>query len=196
MAPSPSIFARRCLLRASLLSLLLVLVSVATSKAGELSRNNLRRRSPIHKSNTSTAGGVAAGNNNDGIGSSAGQATSIQEMCNLCHSLANEAPYPLPELENRTVTMNGRWGTPEELGSTCLEVWNHVLDFGTGGGGTGDGEYHYDMATCRMMGREYAPQCCNSRADLPMLLSSDPAARPLLPPNHGGSRNMVLRHRK
>lgn len=59
-----------------------------------------------------------------------------------------------------------------------------MLDYGTGGGGGDGDEYRYDMATCRLMAREYAPQCCNKQADLPML------SEPSQPDNRGSRRNL------
>lgn len=78
-------------------------------------------------------------------------------LCNLCHSLENEYPYPPPTAESRIVRFSKaedeEFGMPWSRGSTCLEVWNKVLDFAN--------PNIKDETSCRSMAKAYASQCCN-----------------------------------
>lgn len=82
-------------------------------------------------------------------------------LCNLCHSLQNDYPYPPPVAENRSVRLGTaeieEFGSPFEMGTTCLNVWNNVLDFAN--------PNIVDDDSCRRLASIYAPQCCN---ELPM----------------------------
>ena len=78
-------------------------------------------------------------------------------LCNLCHSLQNDHPYPPPDAEDRIVrftkSQNEKFGSPFDRGVTCLEVWNNVLDFAN--------PNIKDETSCRDMAQAYASQCCN-----------------------------------
>ena len=78
-------------------------------------------------------------------------------LCNLCHSLQNDYPYPPPAAEDKIVrftqSQDEQFGLPWDRGSTCLEVWDTVLDFAN--------PNIIDESSCRSMAAAYAPQCCN-----------------------------------
>ena len=78
-------------------------------------------------------------------------------LCNLCHSLQNELPYPPPDAEPKVVRFtqlqDEQFGLPWDRGITCLEVWNIVLDFAN--------PNVHDETSCRSMAAAYAPQCCH-----------------------------------
>jgi len=78
-------------------------------------------------------------------------------LCNLCHSLQNDHPFPPPSAQEVVVRFskseNEQFGLPWDRGITCLEVWDIVLDFAN--------PNVYDQASCRAMAAAYAPQCCN-----------------------------------
>lgn len=78
-------------------------------------------------------------------------------LCNLCHSLNNDHPYPPPSAEDFIVRFTQSqtevFGFPWERGSTCIEVWDTVLDYANA--------KIIDESSCRRMAAAYAPQCCN-----------------------------------
>lgn len=78
-------------------------------------------------------------------------------LCNLCHSLNNDHPYPPPSAEDFIVrftqSQTEEFGFPWERGSTCIEVWDTVLDYANA--------KIIDESSCRRMAAAYAPQCCN-----------------------------------
>lgn len=78
-------------------------------------------------------------------------------LCNLCHSLNNDHPYPPPSAEDFIVrftqSQTEEFGFPWERGSTCIEVWDTVLDYANAN--------IIDESSCRRMAAAYAPQCCN-----------------------------------
>lgn len=82
-------------------------------------------------------------------------------LCNLCHSLQNEFPYPPPDAEPKVVRFtqlqNEQFGLPWDRGVTCLDVWNIVLDYAN--------PNVQDEASCRSMAAAYAPQCCHHITD-------------------------------
>jgi len=82
-------------------------------------------------------------------------------LCNLCHSLQNEFPYPPPDAEPKVVRFtqlqNEQFGLPWDRGVTCLEVWNIVLDYAN--------PNVHDETSCRSMAAAYAPQCCHHITD-------------------------------
>ena len=82
-------------------------------------------------------------------------------LCNLCHSLQNDHPFPPPSAEAIVVrfnkTENEKYGLPWDRGVTCIEVWNTVLDYANSN--------VYDEQSCRSMAAAYAPQCCNDVPD-------------------------------
>ena len=88
-------------------------------------------------------------------------ATSMQTpngyLCNLCHSLQNDHPFPPPSAQDVVVRFskseNEQFGLPWDRGITCLEVWDTVLDFAN--------PNVFDQQSCRAMAAAYAPQCCN-----------------------------------
>jgi len=84
-------------------------------------------------------------------------------LCNLCHSLDNEYPYPPPSAESRIVRFSKaedqQFGLPWNRGSTCLEIWNKVLDFAN--------PNVDDETSCRGMAKAYASQCCNDYIEEP-----------------------------
>eukprot|EP00531_Pseudo-nitzschia_arenysensis_P011655 CAMPEP_0116139486 /NCGR_PEP_ID=MMETSP0329-20121206/13339_1 /TAXON_ID=697910 /ORGANISM="Pseudo-nitzschia arenysensis, Strain B593" /LENGTH=204 /DNA_ID=CAMNT_0003634535 /DNA_START=102 /DNA_END=716 /DNA_ORIENTATION=+ len=84
-------------------------------------------------------------------------------LCNLCHSLKNDHPFPPPSAQEVVVrfnkTENEQFGLPWDRGITCLEVWDTVLDFAN--------PHVYDQASCRAMAAAYAPQCCNDIIEEP-----------------------------
>lgn len=84
-------------------------------------------------------------------------------LCNLCHSLRNEYPYPPPSAEIKVVRFSKsedeQFGLPWDRGSTCIEVWNTVLDFAN--------PNIKDETSCRSMAKAYATQCCNDVIDEP-----------------------------
>ena len=82
-------------------------------------------------------------------------------LCNLCHSLENDHPFP-PESAQEVVVRfskseNEQFGLPWDRGITCLEVWDTVLDFAN--------PNVFDQASCRAMAAAYALQCCNDVGD-------------------------------
>lgn len=84
-------------------------------------------------------------------------------LCNLCHSLQNDHPFPPPSAQEVVVRFskseNEQFGLPWDRGITCLEVWDTVLDFAN--------PNVYDQASCRAMAAAYAPQCCNDIIEEP-----------------------------
>lgn len=82
-------------------------------------------------------------------------------LCNLCHSRQNDHPYPPPDAEDTVVQFTQsqaeRFGMPVDRGTTCLEVWDTVLDYAN--------PSVTDEASCRSMAEAYAPQCCNDSTD-------------------------------
>lgn len=84
-------------------------------------------------------------------------------LCNLCHSLENEYPYPPPSAELRIVRFSKaedeQFGLPWNRGSTCLEIWNKVLDYAN--------PNVDDETSCRSMASAYASQCCNDYIEEP-----------------------------
>jgi hypothetical protein len=78
-------------------------------------------------------------------------------MCNLCHSLQNDHPFPPPSAQDVVVRFskseNEQFGLPWDRGVTCLEVWDIVLDYAN--------PNVFDEQSCRAMAAAYAPQCCN-----------------------------------
>jgi len=94
------------------------------------------------------------------VSSSTGTASTTHYLCNLCHSLENEYPYPPPSSEQSVVRFADAnednieaFGMPWDRGITCIDVWNKVLDF--------QNPYIVDESSCRNMAAVYAPQCCN-----------------------------------
>jgi len=84
-------------------------------------------------------------------------------LCNLCHSLDNQYPYPSPNTEGNVVrftqSQDEEFGLPWLRGVTCLDVWNNVLDYAN--------PNVKDETSCRSMARAYASQCCNDIAEDP-----------------------------
>mmetsp|Transcript_21691 Transcript_21691/g.53802 ORF Transcript_21691/g.53802 Transcript_21691/m.53802 type:complete len:202 (-) Transcript_21691:24-629(-) len=84
-------------------------------------------------------------------------------LCNLCHSLQNDHPFPPQSAQEVVVRFskseNEQFGLPWDRGITCLEVWDTVLDFAN--------PNVYDQASCRAMAAAYAPQCCNDIVEEP-----------------------------
>ena len=84
-------------------------------------------------------------------------------LCNLCHSLQNDHPFPPQSAKEVVVRFskseNEQFGLPWDRGITCLEVWDTVLDFAN--------PNVYDQASCRAMAAAYAPQCCNDIVEEP-----------------------------
>ncbi len=82
-------------------------------------------------------------------------------MCNLCHSLQNDHPFPPPSAQDVVVRFskseNEQFGLPWDRGVTCLEVWDTVLDYAN--------PNVFDEQSCRAMAAAYAPQCCNDIFD-------------------------------
>lgn len=81
-------------------------------------------------------------------------------LCNLCHSLKNEYPFPPPSAEQAIVqfpkvSQIEAFGMPWDRGLTCIDVWNNVLDF--------QNPKIVDESSCRSMAEVYAPQCCSDR---------------------------------
>lgn len=82
-------------------------------------------------------------------------------LCNLCHSLDNQYPYPPPNTEGNIVrftqSQDEEFGLPWLRGITCLDVWNTVLDYAN--------PNVKDETSCRSMASAYASQCCNDVAE-------------------------------
>ena len=82
-------------------------------------------------------------------------------LCNLCHSLQNDHPFPPPSAQDVVVRFskseNEQFGLPWDRGVTCLEVWDIVLDYAN--------PNVVDQQSCRAMAAAYAPQCCNDIFD-------------------------------
>jgi len=102
-------------------------------------------------------------------------------LCNLCHSLQNEYPYPPPDMEERSVRFTQSqiesYGSPLEIGNNCLDIWNIVLDYAN--------PNIVDESSCRGMAAFYAPQCCNS---IPKE-DEEELRGPQKPPQQGNSQN-------
>jgi len=90
-------------------------------------------------------------------------------LCNLCHSLQNEYPYPPPSAEQKVVRFSEsedeKFGLPRDRGETCIEVWNTVLDFAN--------PNIKDETSCRSMAQAYATQCCNDVIDEAYITSGE-----------------------
>jgi hypothetical protein len=91
---------------------------------------------------------------------SAAAEESLGYVCNLCHSLANEHPYPPPSLEEKNVYLplkfgGKKWqpGQAQHRQPTCLQLWMDGLDSAIPGVS--------DEKSCREMAAMFAPQCCN-----------------------------------
>lgn len=98
-------------------------------------------------------------------------------LCNLCYSRENEYHYPPPSIEQKVVrftspisstaakseqqeresttvtSINVAFGMPWDIGTTCIDVWNKVLDY--------KNPNIVDESSCRSMAALFAPQCCN-----------------------------------